>query len=866
MPTNANFLTDLFAALERRGARLVDAPVVGRAQIPNPLPLIFTFGGAEFRVLMYTRRITPQRGEGTTHNRREGEWHQQMTFDDSRRGRGVRNYLARRPGYATVLLGYTRIEGALILAAWDASRRNPYGFSRSNQVLEPTLHAALRFGVGREASKSGEIVIAFRGENLPQYLATAGDLHPWVAEASPVLADRGTLGATLDRIVPEADAPWSPTGTEALWPMRHVPEDLALSANPLARAAAVLTRFDPLTLRPMAPSADYDHSEALAELLEHSTVVHDARGTEGWTMRAEARRGILDTMQDFTVLREALAANLDPQDPERAFLDAYLREAVPPVASQSLNELRHTLRYLTWFGRVAPGGAPVPEVRRRIARAELLAPFRALAGPHFRGRERELDFLREYAEVLSPVMTVHRIRSAIRQLFDIRKAPPLFIYGPGGTGKSTLVARFILEHIDAGAGFEFPFVYIDYDRPDTSFEDPATLLIDAAAQLAVQYPQGANCFEGARSRWQASLRRAEVRAPAPSAPESLFDLVPTRIDRGAWIAEFAKCLASVAPDDVPLLLVLDTFEEAQARGETYVRRVWEFLAEMQRAVPRLRAVLAGRAPLEASVDGARYPTRVLALGDFDSEAALGYLTHIGVGAEDARSIFSRVGGNPLSLQLAAGVVATQGISGLDGISQRRLLRRVDDAVIHGQLYRRILDHIHDSRVRRLAHPGLTLRRITPELIREVLAEPCAVVVGDVEDLDRLFEAFAAEVSLVRRESDGVLLHRSDVRRVMLPLLQRDLPVQVQEIRTRAVEYYMARGDLSDRVEELYHRLALGQSAALIDERWVPLAGPSLEGAIEEFPAKSQVYLANRLGREVSPTGPRAADKRSNDRA
>ena len=860
MPTDATFLAELRAILEQRGAGFLDAPA-GRARIPNPLPLAFTFADAEFRVLMYTRRITPQRGVGTTHNRSQGEWHLQMTFDDSRRGRGVTNHLVRQPGYATVLLGYANIGGALVLVAWDAARRATYGFSRSNQVLEHTLHAAVRFGVGRQAARNGEIVMAFRGENLPQYLATAGDLHPWVGEAPPVRTRGGTLGIPAGHIVGETGSSWSPAGTEALWPMQHAPEAPSLNTNPLARAAAVLTRFDPATLHPITPPADYDHSEALSQLLGHSTVVHDARGREGWTMRAEARRGVLDAMRDFDILREAVAANPDPRDPERAFLDAYLRGDVPPVAEQSLDQLRHTLRYLTWFGSTAPGAVTAPEVQRRIARAELLAPFRALVGAHFRGREDELDVLRAYAEVLSPLKASHRVRNAIRQLFDIRRAPPLFIHGPGGTGKSTLVARFVLEHVDAGAGFEFPFVYIDYDRPDTSFGDPATLLIESAAQLAVQYPQGAARFEDVRSRWKASLRQVHGREQGWPAPKPLPQQAPVRVDRRKWIAEFAACLASATQDDAPLLLVLDTFEEAQALGEPYVRQVWEFLAELQRAVPRLRAVLAGRAPLEASVDGARYPTRVLPLGDFDSEAALGYLANIGVDPDAAQFIVNRVGGNPLSLKLAASVVTSQGTAGLEGISRRRLLVfEVDAAVIHGQLYRRILDHIHDPRVRSLAHPGLAVRRITLDVLRHVLAEPCGVEIGNADDLNRLFEAFAAEVSLVRRENDGSLLHRSDVRRIMLPLLEADAPETVREIRARAVDYYMARTGSDDRIEELYHRLALAQPAVVLDERWTPLAAEALERAIEEFPAASQVYLAARLGRNVPATQRRAADE------
>ena len=41
-------------------------------------------------------------------------------------------------------------------------------------------------------------------------------------------------------------------------------------------------------------------------------------------------------------------------------------------------------------------------------------------------------------------------------------------------------------------------------------------------------------------------------------------------------------------------------------------------------------------------------------------------------------------------------------------------------VLQGVLFRRILGHIHTPEIRQLAHPGLVLRRITPDLIKEVL--------------------------------------------------------------------------------------------------------------------------------------------------
>jgi len=74
-------------------------------------------------------------------------------------------------------LGYSQVGTAIIIAAWDAKRRAEYAYSRSLQVRESTLHQAAEFGVGQQASRAGEIVVAFRAEFLPEYLAGTGDLH-----------------------------------------------------------------------------------------------------------------------------------------------------------------------------------------------------------------------------------------------------------------------------------------------------------------------------------------------------------------------------------------------------------------------------------------------------------------------------------------------------------------------------------------------------------------------------------------------------------------------------------------------------------------------------------------------------------------
>lgn len=180
MPADARFVGGLAAALNMRGASIVELPAL---PAPNPFRLTFAQEGRLYRALVHVRLLTPQRGIATDHHRGADEWHAQMIFDDSRRGRRVRNRLARRASYRTVLLGYSHFRRALIIAAWDPRRRAEYAYSRSLQVKESTLVQAAQFGVGQQQSRGNEIVVAFRAEFLPEYLGDVADLHDIVDTA-----------------------------------------------------------------------------------------------------------------------------------------------------------------------------------------------------------------------------------------------------------------------------------------------------------------------------------------------------------------------------------------------------------------------------------------------------------------------------------------------------------------------------------------------------------------------------------------------------------------------------------------------------------------------------------------------------------
>ncbi|MFD0531237.1 hypothetical protein ACFQ1I_39045 [Kitasatospora arboriphila] len=145
-----------------------------------------------------------------------------------------------------------------------------------------------------------------------------------------------------------------------------------------------------------------------------------------------------------------------------------------------------------------------------------------------------------------------------------------------------------------------------------------------------------------------------------------------------------------------------------------------------------------------------------------------------------------------------------------------------------------------------------LRRLTPAVLRYVLASPGGVHVPDDLRAGELFDLFARETTLLGPAADGSLEHRGDLRRRLLPLLQAEAPEQVAEIHEAAVLHYVQEDGLTARAEELYHRLGLGESATELDRRWQPGVEALLTGSIDELPPGSRAYLASRSGRTLHP--------------
>ena len=623
------------------------------------------------------------------------------------------------------------------------------------------------------------------------------------------------------------------------------------------QSAAVLTAFNPVRLRPVGMSAE--PGSAIKELMDDLVEVYDPpTPLERWMLRTDIREQVLREMGTRQRLLAALNTTPKRERPAtilQQMLEVYIAGEGPELATLPLKNLAACLQAIRWL---QPSGLSLPSVemvQAIIDRNEVPAVFEKMAGNNFTGRKAELEMLREYVEVLPPSTNLRGFNRQVRRWLGLERKPPLVIHAPGGAGKTTLISKFLLEHMQVPEELKFPYVYLDFDNPRLALNDPNTIMSEAVRQLSVQYPSASAELKMflKDERGQSLTQQSDV------ASDSILDSSEAmhEMAAAASVSRFARLVRHIVHRSgkdgtysLPLLIVLDTYEEVQAQGFKQEIQLWNLMDSIQNDFPTLRTVVFGRSRLE-QVPTSNISTRLAQLENFDRESAESFLRKLGVSDPVvARNLYDEVGGNPLSLKLSAEVYRRgdyQVGRTAKGWSSSFFFFNAGENLVQGQLYQRILGHIHDPEVRKLAHPGLVLRRITPEVIKEVLQKPCGIKVEDDERARQLFDALGHESALVTMESDGTLRHRPDVRRIMLSLLARDKPEQTKEINRLAVKYYEQQKGLQARAEEIYHRLQLGESAGEIQARWEEGVGGYLRSAIEELPVGSRPTLASFLG-------------------
>src|SRR5262249_12271708 len=155
------------------------------------------------------------------------------------------------------------------------------------------------------------------------------------------------------------------------------------------------------------------------------------------------RQGLLELR---TPERMRVAVDANPQErvgPVQEQFERYLENRAHPIEEQSAEMLETTLQVLVWLDGVLPSLPSLDAVRNRLEWLRFISPFEALAGDNvFQGRKREMDGLRRYIGVVPPESLIRRLTDKAFGWARPRQQPALSVFGPGGIGKSALIARF----------------------------------------------------------------------------------------------------------------------------------------------------------------------------------------------------------------------------------------------------------------------------------------------------------------------------------------------------------------------------------------------------------------------------------------
>jgi peptidoglycan hydrolase-like protein with peptidoglycan-binding domain len=396
----------------------------------------------------------------------------------------------------------------------------------------------------------------------------------------------------------------------------------------------------------------------------------------------------------------------------------------------------------------------------RIAARESRIAIATVLPERLVGRDRQLARLRAHAFAPRPD--------------DPR---PLLVTGLGGIGKSALVAA-LLQSLDRHGA-----VVIDFDRADLGSGEQLPILRELLRQVEPVWRRlGETGPAQTAGDLRSQMRRSETFGPLVSR---------TVEQQQSFLVSIAYPALKGLPDQLrsrPLAVIFDSFE---VLAPDDANQALQFLADLggEDLLPGIRPIVVARESPIAEADGTNPETGKPVPG---ARARFGpdkrRLQLDGLGAvsgarllelHDAESRFAdpalrlrasrALKGHPLALLVLERFARSESDRDVEA-----LLADIEQGgsfsaeLAHVFLYNRVLERIRDPAVRSLAHPGLVLREVRPDLIRLLLAKPCGLGVLTPTEASELFDRLGRQYWLVESVGPDSLRHRPDLRRMMLP--------------------------------------------------------------------------------------------------
>lgn len=622
--------------------------------------------------------------------------------------------------------------------------------------------------------------------------------------------------------------------------------------------AAMREHFDAQELAAALPAQE--HAALLQQLAQGSTEV-EIEGNYFWSLNPAERQAALGRLSRDE-LKEVLrgTAALDPLGLGFAAVLG-LRDSAEVDAAQRYRAVE-LLREAHVDADVAGFEQVSRELRGEIARQGAQATLHSTLRTPLRGRREVLRFLREFAgdgaraierQGFLPGATLHRASLAQRRWPLV---PALLLSGIGGVGKSALIAELV--RVERGERWDGRVVvHLDFDEPALKAGAQGAMTLHLSRQLALARPVLDAPLAASRARLRDRLLEIE-RSPSGAYELLKFAL---HVELSAW----APLLRQEGVREV--LFVLDTLEEVTVIGLPRLQELFDWLDTVREAaLDRVAVVASGRALVP---DGQRqllwpYFLAELDLGDISRRSARDLLRDRFAREGASRHIDSAwrcveaFGSNPLVLCILARYCADKDEAALQELladAQSAQRKGLVGEIAQKFLYSRILERVRDEDIRPLANPGLVLRRVTPELIRDVLAVPCGLGAISEEKARELLEKLQKLVWLVTPDGDGVR-HRPDVRRAMLPLIWESDKARAEAVAAAAEHWYLDRSVSSsasdpDRLEGWYYAGLRDRLPTSIRRQELNQLADHLGEHVEDFPLSTRSRVKSVAGRTLS---------------
>tara|TARA_R110000744_G_scaffold114988_1_gene215061 strand:+ start:13633 stop:18060 length:4428 start_codon:yes stop_codon:yes gene_type:complete len=555
-----------------------------------------------------------------------------------------------------------------------------------------------------------------------------------------------------------------------------------------------------------------------------------------WFLKEHYRKDIfqeIDTNNNLSVFLNSVPLN--PDD----FVQNILRDLLKYngeliFESYNINQLNAILLAIKWLSSTnyKTLASIKPSVLAILKRKELIETFYDLTN-NFSGRVDHLNQLKEYVNYLPQKTFKGRVENRIRNFISFQEKPPLMIFGNGGVGKSTLISKFIVDHISYKSENKIPFIYIDFDKHDflekphsnTPILDPLTLIYDGLRQLSLQFTEHKEKFQKLRNNINQKYDDDENYVSSSIEWKNVVSKLTEILEIALGKERLSKS---------PFLMVFDSFEEIEYRAsETEVNNWFEFLDMISLEIPRFRPVIVGRNRLINN----KLKIEPLELLAFDLDSSVGYLKSRGVTDEKiSHFLFKRFGGNPLTLELCANLIKANSEKEIlfEDLKQSSWLKKIDENLIQEELFKRNLAHIHDKEVRQIALLGLILRKIDPLIIQKVLAEPSGLGKISIQRARRIYELLIKEKFLIEVRPYAVYF-RTDLRTSLYGLIKLDNPESTAQIHERAADFYSDKLDNPSELGEFaYHQIMLGKSLNFLKKHNLSELKKHLDFSFKEF--------------------------------